>query len=78
MKAVFTIKGENKGPVRSEYEYEIPIADAREMLEDLCESPMIKKIRYLIDYVGMSWEVDIFSGDNEGLCVAEIELEDGN
>jgi adenylate cyclase len=58
-----------------EYEYEIPIEDAEDMLERLCDRPPVEKKRYRISHAGMVWEVDEFSGDNEGLLIAEIELE---
>jgi len=58
-----------------EYEYEIPIDDAEEMLACLCNRPPVEKKRYRISLAGMVWEVDEFSGDNEGLLIAEIELE---
>jgi adenylate cyclase len=71
----FTVKGEAEGISRKEYEYPIPLADAREMLDGLCERPFIDKTRHLVAHGGRTWEVDVFHGDNEGLVVAEIELE---
>ncbi len=68
-----TVKGKNTGISRSEYEYEIPENDAKELLE-LCEPAIIIKRRYNINVNGFKWEVDVFEGDNEGLIVAEIEL----
>lgn len=73
--AYFTIKGKTEGAVRAEYEYEIPVADANELLEQLCRQPLIEKQRYTVQYEGMTWEVDEFFGENRGLIVAEIELE---
>lgn len=70
-----TIKGATIGAARSEYEYEIPLTDAREMLDALCPQPQIEKKRYTIPYRGFTWEVDEFFGLNQGLIVAEIELE---
>jgi adenylate cyclase len=70
-----TIKGPSKGCARAEYEYEIPIADAEEMLALLCTGHIIEKTRYLIPWGELQWEVDVFHGVNEGLVVAEIELE---
>lgn len=61
-------------PSRQEYEYRIPVAEARELLA-LAEGPLIDKTRHLVDYGGMTWEVDEFHGDNAGLIVAELELE---
>ena len=70
-----TVKGPNKGASRVEYEYDIPESDARSMLDDLCEKPIIEKNRYKIDFAGLVWEVDEFLGENTGLIVAEVELE---
>lgn len=75
-KAYLTIKGVTVGATRAEYEYEVPAADANEMLDDLCEKPIIEKTRYKIPHEGFTWEVDEFAGVNEGLIVAEIELAD--
>lgn len=72
-KATLTVKGETIGSVRPEFEYPIPVEDAREML-NLCERPLIDKCRYEIPWGSLYWEVDVFHGDNEGLVVAEIEL----
>ena len=74
-KGFLTIKGTCTGVTRLEYEYEIPLEDARIMLHELCEKPLIEKKRYTIEYRGFIWEVDEFSGQNEGLIIAEIELE---
>ncbi len=71
-----TIKGESAGAARAEYEYEIPAADAREMLDNLCEKPLVEKTRYTVEFAGRQWEIDEFAGENEGLIVAEIELPD--
>ena len=73
-RAVVTIKGKSTGASRGEWEYEIPIADATELLDGLCEQPQVEKIRHRIDYAGHTWEVDEFLGLNAGLVVAEIEL----
>ena len=73
-KAYLTIKGSNVGVTRLEFEYEIPLDEANEMLEKLCQKPIIDKTRYLIEYENHTWELDIFYGDNEGLVVAEVEL----
>jgi adenylate cyclase len=71
-KAFLTIKSGNDILKRSEFEYEIPMADAKELLE-LCDTK-IEKTRYLIPMDQYTWEVDVFHGDNQGLIVAEIEL----
>ena len=73
-----TIKGATKGISRAEYEYEIPAEDAQEMLNSLCEPPLIEKTRYKIAIDDLIWEVDEFVGENQGLIVAEVELTDAN
>lgn len=73
-----TIKGTSKGISRAEYEYSIPAEDAQEMLDNLCEPPLIEKTRYKIEIAGLIWEVDEFAGKNQGLIVAEVELTDAN
>lgn len=73
--AMLTIKGRTVGATRAEWEYPIPLDDARAFLDGLCEKPIIEKMRYRIRHEGMLWEVDEFLGDNAGLVVAEIELE---
>ncbi len=74
-KAYLTIKGITVSATRAEYEYEIPHADCMEMLDGLAERPIIEKKRYKIPYAGLIWEVDEFFGVNQGLIVAEVELE---
>lgn len=71
--AFLTIKGTSLGATRAEFEYPIPVWDARELLV-LCEQPLIEKSRRKILHEGFIWEVDEFLGDNLGLVVAEIEL----
>lgn len=73
--AYLTIKAETGPIARREYEYPIPRDDAEEMLVHLCERPFIEKRRYTLLYRGVEWIIDEFSGDNEGLIVAEVELE---
>lgn len=70
-----TIKGLSQGASRVEFEYPIPLDQARQLLDDLCHQPRIEKLRYRIDYQGRTWEVDQFLGDNAGLVLAEVELE---
>lgn len=74
--AYLTIKGKNTGCKRLEYEYEIPYLDGVEMLAHLCGGLIVEKYRYQLVYGGFLWEVDRFMGGNEGLVLAEIELED--
>ena len=74
-KGFLTIKGITVGATRAEYEYEISVSDANEMLDSLCEKPIIEKNRTKIEYKGLIWEVDEFFGENEGLIFAEVELD---
>jgi adenylate cyclase len=71
---VLTIKGKSTGAARGEWEYAIPLAEAQELLDTLCERPLVEKYRRRIDFAGFTWEVDEFLGENAGLVVAEIEL----
>lgn len=77
-KGYLTIKGSNIGLSRLEFEYEIPLVEANEILDKLCQKPIIDKTRYILNLNKHVWEIDIFHGDNEGLVIAEIELEDEN
>lgn len=73
--AKLTIKGQNVGVSRSEFEYSIPVDDAGALLDHLCEQPLIDKHRHKEVHGGKLWEIDVFHGENEGLVVAEIELQ---
>ncbi len=75
VKGILTIKGEGNGLARAEYEYRIPLDDANEILDTMCDDPPIEKTRYCIEYQGFIWEVDEFHGANNGLLIAEVELE---
>ena len=68
-----TIKSANVGIVRQEFEYEIPLDDAQEILK-LCADRILEKVRYEIEYAGKIWEVDVFGGKFAGLILAEVEL----
>jgi adenylate cyclase len=72
--ACMTIKGRSVGATRGEWEYPIPLADANELLERLCQQPLVEKFRSKIEFAGNLWEVDEFLGVNQGLVLAEIEL----
>ncbi len=72
--AFLTIKGATTGITRSEFEYEIPVSDAAELLK-LCGDAIVEKRRHFIKHSGMIWELDVFSGANTGLIMAEIELD---
>ncbi|WP_337886626.1 CYTH domain-containing protein [Fischerella thermalis] len=69
-----TIKGPSINYSRSEFEYSIPIEDAQEMLDKLCDRPLIEKTRYKINWGSLVWEIDEFEGVNKGLILAEVEL----
>jgi len=77
-RAYITIKGPTKGLTRAEFEYKIPTADAKEMLETLCDRPFIEKVRYRLPIGAVTWEIDEFKGENAGLLIAEIELTEEN
>lgn len=72
-KGFLTIKGKNIGAVRSEFEYEIALEDAEKLL-NICQQPILEKIRYIVPFEGHVWEVDEFLGSHMGLITAEIEL----
>lgn len=74
--ANLNIKGATLGVMRQEYEYAIPLDEAQELLDTLCEKPLIEKRRYTVRHGAHLWEIDCFEGDNAGLVVAEIELHD--
>ncbi|MCD6292612.1 MAG: CYTH domain-containing protein [Deltaproteobacteria bacterium] len=74
--AHLNIKSSTPGCVRQEYEYPVPLVEAEELLADLCHELLIEKIRYHVDVSGFIWEIDVFSGVNQGLVVAEIELDE--
>lgn len=73
-KANINVKSATLGLSRMEYEYEIPLDEAEEMLEQLCEKPQVDKTRFIVERGPHIWEIDEFYADNEGLLVAEIEL----
>ena len=75
-KANLNIKSATLGVWRQEFEYAIPLADAEVLLATLCRRPLIEKVRYLVPYADKQWEIDVFEGDNAGLVVAELELQD--
>jgi adenylate cyclase len=62
------------GIQRSEYEYSIPLTEAEEILDTLCEKPLLEKTRHYLHVDEHLWEIDEFAGDNAGLIVAEVEL----
>lgn len=87
--ANINIKSATIGMSRAEYEYAIPLAEAKQLLDTLCEQPQISKTRHIVaahadtsaensaeNGAPLTWEIDEFHGDNAGLIVAEIELSD--
>lgn len=74
-RAWLTIKGRQRGIVRTEFEFSIPVAEAEAILQSLCLGAVVEKTRYRIRQGERTWEVDVFDGANAGLVVAEIELE---
>ena len=71
--AFLTIKGVTEADTREEFEYSIPTADARRLLQ-LCTGNIISKTRYIVPHGEFVWEVDVFHGRHQGLRIAEIEL----
>jgi adenylate cyclase len=76
-RALLNIKESTLGLRRDEFEYEIPVADAEELLFH-CGGSVIEKQRFNVQHGGRDWEVDVFGGPNAGLVVAEVELDDEN
>jgi adenylate cyclase len=70
-----SVKSMTRGLSRAEYEAAIPAAEANEMLDRLCEGPLIEKWRHVVVYQGSEWEIDEFLGENAGLVIAELELD---
>lgn len=75
-KANMNIKSLEIGLSRDEYEFSIPLEDARKMLDTLTVGPVIEKNRYLVRHEQHIWEIDEFMGDNAGLVIAEVEMDD--
>lgn len=75
--AFLTIKGATKGISRQEFEYPIPLHEAEKLLL-LCTACLIEKTRFIVPADGKTWEIDVFSGANKGLVLAELELKHTN
>jgi len=73
-----TVKRITKGATRAKYEYEIPVKDTNEMLDTLCEQPIIEKIRYEIEHNELIWLVNEFRNVNKELILVEVKLNDEN
>jgi adenylate cyclase len=76
-RATLTIKTAQPSVLRREYEYDIPVADAEELLE-FRDGTVIEKTRYEVPIGNLVWEIDVFAGDNSGLVIAEVELTSGD
>ena len=74
-KAFLAVKSALAGISRQEFEYPIPLEDAEDMLRRLAKKPLVEKDRHLVDHAGLTWEVDEFLEENQGLVIAEVELE---
>src|SRR5215469_5927323 len=75
-KASLTIKGAKEGILRPEFEYEIPRADAEEMLRILCQGdPVLEKVRHTVPFSGLDWTIDVYAGLLAGVAFAEVELQ---
>lgn len=74
-RAWLNLKSVTIGAQRHEFDYEIPVRDAHQMLDVLTVKPLIEKTRYFVEVGAHTWEIDVFEGDNAGLVVAEIELD---
>ena len=74
-RAWLSVKGRVVGPSRAEYEYEVPLAEANEMLDAMCDEGRLEKVRHWVVVDGHEWEIDEFLGRNAGLVVAELEIE---
>ena len=72
--ASLAIKGARKGTSRLEFEYEIARADAEQMLETLCEKPLIEKFRHTVSFGGLDWSIDVYIGPLAGIVLAEVEF----
>ena len=73
-RASVTIKDARKGTSRLEFEYEIPRADAEQMLQTLCEKPLIEKVRHIVSFDGLDWSIDVYMGPLAGIVLAEVEF----
>jgi adenylate cyclase len=74
-RAQLGIKSTRDGIYRLEFEYEIPLQEAEELLQKVAHRPLIHKTRHIVRHGRHRWEIDEFHGDNAGLVVAEVELE---
>jgi len=73
-RATIAVKGARNGSSRAEFEYDIPLADAHELLREHCRGGIIEKTRHIVPYGGFIWEVDEYGGELAGVVIAEVEL----
>lgn len=77
-RATLTIKAKKDGIKDVEFEYDIPVSDARAMLASHCGDLVLEKVRYYVPHAGFVWHVDVYGGALEGIVLAEVELPDEN
>lgn len=73
-RATMTIKGRRYERSAREVEFPVPMHAAVELLDHLCKRPIIEKTRHIVPAGALTWEIDVFAGENDGLIVAEVEL----
>lgn len=73
-RATISIKGPHNGSARMEFEYDIPVDEARELLNNHCQGRVLDKTRCIVPYGGFTWEIDVYGGELSGIIIAEIEL----
>ena len=73
-KATIALKSRRMGMVRTEFEYEIPCADAEEILRTMCDGNVLNKVRHFVIHKDATWQVDVYDDILEGIVIAEIEL----
>lgn len=73
-RATIAIKAKREGFTDAEYEYEIPISDAEELLASHCGPHLLTKVRHDVPYRGFTWQVDVYEGILAGVILAEVEL----
>jgi CYTH domain-containing protein len=73
--ATLTVKGQHRGPARSEFEYPIPVSDAEEILRTMCDDRVLEKTRHYVPHGSLTWEIDVYAGLLEGVVIAEVELD---
>jgi CYTH domain-containing protein len=77
-RATITVKTRRTGAAREEFEYMIPVEDARELIACHCDGNVLEKVRHYVPYQGFVWEVDVYEGILSGMILAEVELENAD